>query len=77
MDFSDVTKICSEYTINGIKNMFAVADKPIRFIYVSGVTVERDQTKSLTFLADYRLMRVSLLPIPSLYIKNALVILTV
>ncbi|KUJ07722.1 NAD(P)-binding protein [Mollisia scopiformis] len=57
MDFAYVTKICSDYTINGLKNMAAVANKPFRFVYVSGVTIERDQSKSLTFLADYRLMR--------------------
>lgn len=72
MDFADVTKICSEYTMNGLKNMFTVANKPFRFIYVSGVTVERDQTKSLTFLADYRLMRVRFLPLPSLEDVNFL-----
>jgi len=61
MDFADVTKICSEYTITGLHNMAAVANDPFRFVYTSGVTVERDQSKSLPFLAEYRLMRVSIL----------------
>jgi hypothetical protein len=61
MDFADVTKICSEYTITGLHNMTAVANDPFRFVYTSGVTVERDQSKSLPFLAEYRLMRVSIL----------------
>jgi hypothetical protein len=40
--------------------MAAVGNKPFRFVYTSGVTIERDQTKSLPFLAEYRLMRVCL-----------------
>ncbi|KAF2792574.1 NAD(P)-binding protein [Melanomma pulvis-pyrius CBS 109.77] len=57
MDFADVTKICSDYTITGLHNMAAVANDPFRFVYASGVTIERDQSKSLAFLAEYRLMR--------------------
>ncbi|OJD11936.1 hypothetical protein AJ78_07397 [Emergomyces pasteurianus Ep9510] len=57
MDFADVTKICSDFTLNGLHNIAALANNPFRFVYTSGVTVERDQTKSLWFLADYRLMR--------------------
>ena len=58
MDFAEVTKICFDYTVNGLKNIATVAGKPFRFVYTSGVTVERDQSKALTILADYRLMRV-------------------
>ena len=58
MDFADVTTICSDYTINGLVNMTALANKPFRFIYTSGVMIERDQEKSLPFLSSYRLMRV-------------------
>ncbi|OAX82054.1 hypothetical protein ACJ72_03596 [Emergomyces africanus] len=57
MDFAEVTKICSDFTLNGLHNIAVLANNPFRFVYVSGVTVERDQTKSLWFLADYRLMR--------------------
>ncbi|KAL9586253.1 MAG: hypothetical protein Q9212_001029 [Teloschistes hypoglaucus] len=57
MDFSDVTAICYHYTMNGLSNMAAHVSKPFRFIYVSGVTVERDQEKTLPFLSEYRLMR--------------------
>jgi hypothetical protein len=39
--------------------MAQVANQPFRFVYTSGVTVERDQSKTLSFLSDYRLMRVS------------------
>lgn len=41
--------------------MFAVANKPFRFVYTSGIAVERDQTKSLESMGDYRLMRVGAL----------------
>jgi len=57
MDFTDVTNICSDFTTNGLANMAPLANSPFRFVYTSGVMVERDQTKTLTFLADYRLMR--------------------
>ncbi|QSS59119.1 nucleoside-diphosphate-sugar epimerase [Histoplasma capsulatum] len=57
MDFADVTRICSDFTINGLHNIASVANNPFRFIYISGVSVERDQTKTLWFLSDYRLMR--------------------
>ncbi|KAF1963215.1 NAD(P)-binding protein [Byssothecium circinans] len=57
MNFAEVTKVCFDYTINGLESMASVANKPFRFVYASGVTVERDQTKVLPFLADYRLMR--------------------
>jgi hypothetical protein len=54
--YEDVTKICYDYTISGLTNMTLVANKPFRFVYTSGVTVERDQTKILPFPHDYRLM---------------------
>lgn len=60
MNFDEVTKICYDYTVNGLNNITAVANKPFRFVYTSGVAVERDQTKTLLFRQDYRLMRVSL-----------------
>ena len=62
MDLADVTRVCADYTTNGLSNMAALAHKPFRFVYVSGVMVERDQSKALPFLADYRLMRVRSLP---------------
>lgn len=57
MDFSDVTRICYDYTIDGLRNMAAIANKPFRFVYTSGVMVERDQSKSLPAMGDYFLMR--------------------
>lgn len=58
MDFADVTEICSDYTINSLTNMAALANKPFRFVYTSGILIERDQSKTLPMLGDYRLMRV-------------------
>ena len=66
MDFAEVTKVNSDYTLNDLSQMAILANKPFRFVYVSGVTIERDQSKSLPFLAEYRLMRVRLFPIESL-----------
>jgi hypothetical protein len=59
VSFEEATKVCYDYTINGLCNMIPIVNKPFRFIYTSGVTVERDQTKTLLFLQNYRLMRVS------------------
>ncbi|KAM3086722.1 hypothetical protein ACMFMF_000663 [Clarireedia jacksonii] len=56
MSFADVSKICVDYTINGLTIMRAIANKPFRFAYVSGSVAERDQSKSLYFLSDYRLL---------------------
>lgn len=58
MELADVTRVCFDYTINGITNMAAVANKTFRFIYTSGVAAERDQTKSPPMMGDYALMRV-------------------
>lgn len=58
LSFEQTTKVCYDYTINGLKIMASVANSPFRFVYTSGVTVERDQSKTLPFLHDYRLMRV-------------------
>jgi hypothetical protein len=60
MDFSEVTRVCHDYTMNGIRNMAAVANKPFRFIFTSGIAVERDQGKDIHLqpLAEYRRMRV-------------------
>jgi hypothetical protein len=58
MDFAHVTTVCYDYTIHALKSMAALANKPFRFIYVSGILIERDQTKELPYLAEYRHMRV-------------------
>jgi hypothetical protein len=61
MDFKDVRRICHDYTLIGLKAMFearSVATTPFRFVYLSGVAAERDQTKTPTFMPPYSLMRV-------------------
>jgi len=67
MDFKDVTEICYDYTINGLSNMAALANKPFRFVYTSGIMIERNQNASLPVFADYRLMRVCCSPHPLHY----------
>ncbi|KAI9699565.1 MAG: hypothetical protein M1820_007063 [Bogoriella megaspora] len=58
MPFEDVTRVCSEYTLHALSSIAATANVPFRFIYASGVFVERDQSKTnLPFLEDYMLMR--------------------
>jgi hypothetical protein len=62
MDFEKVRRICQDYTLIGLKAMVEVRDstatKPFRFLYMSGVAAERDQTKVPRFMAQYSLMRV-------------------
>lgn len=58
MDFAHVTTVCYDYTMHALKSMASLANKPFRFIYVSGILIERDQTKELPYLAEYRHMRV-------------------
>ena len=72
MDIAEVTKVCSDYTINGLTNMAALANTPFRFVYTSGFLVERNESKDLSNLgpmADYFVMRVRFLP-PSFMISN-------
>jgi hypothetical protein len=62
MDFKDVQRICQDYTLIGLKAMTEArssATTPFRFMYLSGVAAERDQTKTPTFMAQYSWMRVS------------------
>ena len=36
-------------------------NRPFRFIYMSGISAERDQTKTPSYMPQYSLMRVSTL----------------
>ncbi|KAF2203961.1 hypothetical protein GQ43DRAFT_447033 [Delitschia confertaspora ATCC 74209] len=56
MDPAEVSKICFDYTINGLHTMTALAINPFRFVYTSGVATERDQTKALQVMGDHLLM---------------------
>lgn len=67
MPWAEVKRVCHDYTIAGLEAIFEGrgTDKstPLRFLYMSGVAAERDQSKTPTFMAKYSLMRVSY-PVP-------------
>ncbi|KAI1842887.1 hypothetical protein JX266_010905 [Neoarthrinium moseri] len=54
----EVKRVCQESTIAGLKAMHdAGPAKPFRFLYMSGVAAERDQSKTPTFMPEYTKMR--------------------
>ncbi|KIX99664.1 uncharacterized protein Z520_04299 [Fonsecaea multimorphosa CBS 102226] len=60
--WDEVYRVCHEYTMAGLEAMFearssASRSTPFRFLYMSGVAAERDQTKQPTFMPKYCLMR--------------------
>ena len=67
MDFEQVQRVCHDYTFIGLKAILAArsesptaSDKQFRFLYISGSSTERDQTKTPRIEARYLLMRVSI-----------------
>lgn len=60
--WEETCKISRDYALKGIETISQLprgdAKKPLRFIYLSGVNAERDQSKRPWLLADYGLMRV-------------------
>lgn len=60
----EARRVCVDYTMAAVKvfteNAAAKEDRgsKFRFIYVSGMAVQRDQTKSVWFMSDYRKIRV-------------------
>jgi hypothetical protein len=59
-DFKDVTRVCQTSTLAGLKAMYdSGVSKPFRFLYVSGMGVERDPKKKPIFKPEYSWMRVS------------------
>ncbi|MDI1487083.1 MAG: hypothetical protein OHK93_006346 [Ramalina farinacea] len=64
MPFAEVKKICQDDALAGL-NVLSTASgssnhgngKPFRFIYMSGVAAERDQSKKPWFKPEYTLMR--------------------
>jgi len=54
----EVRKFCLNYVVAGIREISSAANKPFRFIYTSGAMSERDQTRHLWLIPEYRLMRV-------------------
>ena len=59
--FEEIKRVFQDTTIAGLKAMHdAGLARPFRFIYMSGIFAERDQTKTPKLLPEYLLMRVSL-----------------
>ncbi|OIW28213.1 NAD(P)-binding protein [Coniochaeta ligniaria NRRL 30616] len=57
-DFKDVVQVCQNSTMAGLKAMFeSDVSKPFRFLYMSGIGVERDLTKRPAWMPEYALMR--------------------
>ncbi|OJJ48238.1 hypothetical protein ASPZODRAFT_140552 [Penicilliopsis zonata CBS 506.65] len=72
-DSEAARKVCLDYTLAAVAAFEKVAEnnkdgngnetlptKKIRFVYCSGAAAERDQTKSLWFIQEYRRIRVRL-----------------
>jgi len=60
MDLKEVRRICHDYTLIGLKAMVEArrsTSTTFRFMYMSGIAAERDQTKTPSFMPPYSLMR--------------------
>ncbi|KAJ6507895.1 putative nucleoside-diphosphate-sugar epimerase [Mycena vitilis] len=56
--FDEVTRVCQTSTLAGLQAMHvAGVNQPFRFIYMSAVSAERDQTKTPSWMPEYSLMR--------------------
>lgn len=51
-------RVSLDYTLTAARLFQEKCQKPFRFIYCSGAAVERDQTKPLWFMQEYRRIRV-------------------
>jgi hypothetical protein len=59
MPNNETARIVSlDYTLAAVRVFQDICQQPFRFIYCSGGAAERDQTKSLWFMQDYRRIRV-------------------
>lgn len=59
MPDNDVARRVSlDYTLAAAQVFQETCQKPFRFIYCSGAATERDQTKPLWFMQEYRRIRV-------------------
>ncbi|KAI1210782.1 NAD(P)-binding protein [Annulohypoxylon truncatum] len=57
-DFEEVKRVCQTCTLDGFNSIYeSGVSKPFRFLYMSGVAAERDQTKTPRFQPQYSLMR--------------------
>ncbi|TVY65643.1 hypothetical protein LSUE1_G006195 [Lachnellula suecica] len=58
MPFEEVKRVCQDCAITGLRTMHAAAvNRPFRFVYVSAITSERDQSKRPLLFTQYVLMR--------------------
>ncbi|KAF8206152.1 hypothetical protein K438DRAFT_2013944 [Mycena galopus ATCC 62051] len=58
LPFDEVTRVCQGFTLAGLSALRdAGVGRPFRYLYMSGSTCERDQSKKPYILAEYSLMR--------------------
>lgn len=58
MDPAEVKRVCQTFTMAGFRAMYEAGPaRPFRFVYMSGINAERDQTKTPSFYPEYSLMR--------------------
>ncbi|RYP31941.1 hypothetical protein DL767_005482 [Monosporascus sp. MG133] len=58
LDWEVVKRVCQTSTLAGLAAMCEAGPaRPFRFLYMSGATAERDQTKTPRFMPQYTLMR--------------------
>ncbi|EXJ57465.1 hypothetical protein A1O7_07813 [Cladophialophora yegresii CBS 114405] len=63
MPWDEVVKVCREYTMTGLQAIVearrrgSARSTPLRFLYMSGESAERDQTKTPRLMTQYLLMR--------------------
>lgn len=57
-DNETARRISLDYTLAAARAFDKACSKPFRFIYCSGAGAERDPTKPLWFMQDYRRIRV-------------------
>lgn len=63
MASEDVTRVCQTYAVDGLRVLSESSPaRPLRYVYLSGMLAERDQTKRPVFAAEYCLMRASFIP---------------
>ncbi|KIH87670.1 hypothetical protein SPBR_05245 [Sporothrix brasiliensis 5110] len=60
--FDEVRRVCQTSTLAGLRAIYAARGgstktSPFRFMYMSGIAAERDQTKTPSFKPEYTLMR--------------------
>ncbi|OQD87520.1 hypothetical protein PENANT_c005G10105 [Penicillium antarcticum] len=56
-DNDTARRVSIDYTLTAARVFQDTCQKPFRFIYCSGAAAERDQTKPLWFMQDYRRIR--------------------